>query len=294
MIYNRLRIRILREDQDYYTDFLASKGIDTLQIEDGKDVEDYYNDRDEWIMMDPPEEAGETVDVIFFTESSVDPEELLKDAERPKETVTKDTVDDADYLDRWKEFYEPVFAGNLVVVPSWNEETFDEKTIRIDPGMAFGTGEHETTKICLEMLQDIDIKGRSVLDVGTGSGILAFGAEKLGAGKVLGIDIDETAIRQAEENKKLNDSRAEFITGDLTKDIEDRYDIVLGNLLSHIVLHLSEELPEVLKEEHEIIFSGILETERKKVSEELEERGYRILDHRTEGQWCGIRVRYAG
>lgn len=136
----------------------------------------------------------------------------------------------------WKQYYHPQKLGNrLVVCPSWEEyeKQPEEVIITLDPGMAFGTGSHDTTRLCLEFLEEHCAPGKQVLDVGSGSGILAISSVLLGCDRAVGVEIDPTAVRVAEENSAINhtDDRVQFICGDLVQKVEGVYDIVAPTLL---------------------------------------------------------------
>ena len=158
-------------------------------------------------------------------------------------SVSAKVEDDVLWRDKWKEYFKPTkLSNNIVVKPTWCEYKPNEWdiVIEIDPGMAFGTGTHETTMLCIRMIEKYMHSGYKVLDVGSGSGILSIAAAKLGASDVLGIDIDEDAVRVSNENYELNkvSDRAKAIVGDLTVGVDYKANIVVANLLADIVMKL--------------------------------------------------------
>ena len=202
---------------------------------------------------------------------------------------------DSKWKDKWKEFFKPKeVAPGIVVKPTWEEyeNPGGKKVIEIDPGMAFGTGTHETTSLCIKMLAKYmeGKNGLKVLDVGTGSGILSVAAALLGAEDVLGSDIDPVAVEVAEENIEKNgvEKIARAVTGDLTKGIDYRADIVVANLMADLVMMLSADVKKHLKSGGIFISSGILVEKRDLVKAEIEKNGFRILEIPEDGEWCAI------
>ncbi len=208
-------------------------------------------------------------------------------------TVETSVNDDAEWKDRWKEYFVPTRVSERIVVkPTWREyqRTGDELVIEIDPGMAFGTGTHETTSLSLRMLEKYVTPASRVLDVGTGSGILAIAAVLLGAEDVLGIDIDEDAVRVANENLALNGTadKARAIRGDLTAGVDYKADIVVANLLADLVMRLSPDAGRHLEKGGIYITSGILTSKKAQVAEVVKQSGFDILEVLEDGEWCSI------
>ena len=208
-------------------------------------------------------------------------------------SVSAKVEDDVLWRDKWKEYFKPTkLSNNIVVKPTWCEYEPNEEdiVIEIDPGMAFGTGTHETTMLCIRMIEKYMHGGYKVLDVGSGSGILSIAAAKLGASDVLGIDIDEDAVRVSNENYELNgvSDRAKAIVGDLTVGVDYKANIVVANLLADIVMRLSKDTKRHLEEKGIFITSGIL-TEKSEVVEKcMIECGFEIVEKAILGEWCSI------
>lgn len=202
-------------------------------------------------------------------------------------------VRDEDWAENWKKYYKPFRVGNrLVIKPIWEtyEAGADDLVIEIDPGMAFGNGTHETTSMCLALLEEYITAGCTLLDVGTGSGILAMAAAKLGASYVHAIDLDPMAVRVAMENIKYN-SLETVITvtvGDLLTDMAHQAEVVVANIVADAVILLSKAVRHHLRENGVFISSGIIRDREQDVREALLEAGFCIEEVRYAGEWVAI------
>ena len=215
------------------------------------------------------------------------------DADLGELSVSAKVEDDVLWRDKWKEYFKPTKLSNTIVVkPTWCEYKPSEgdTVIEIDPGMAFGTGTHETTMLCIRMIEKYMQDGFKVLDVGSGSGILSIAAAKLGASDVLGIDIDEDAVRVSNENYELNkvSDKAKAIIGDLTVGVDYKADIVVANLLADIVMRLSKDVTRHLGEKGIFITSGILTEKSEAVENCMKECGFEIVERTELGEWCSL------
>ena len=208
-------------------------------------------------------------------------------------------VCEEDWANSWKAYYKPLRIGQrLVIVPAW--EDYQEKegdlVVRMDPGMAFGTGTHETTRLVIGMLEKYTKPGCRMLDVGTGSGILAICASKLGAKECFAYDIDPMAVRVANEN--IRDSGLANITcevSDLLKsaDRSRPYDLICANLVADIVIRMFPELGPFMDENTVLLASGIITERSRDVIECLEKHGYRVVEQPEENGWCALAVKRA-
>lgn len=200
-------------------------------------------------------------------------------------------VNQEDWETSWKKYYHPLDIGNrLAICPSWEDYKTDRTVLKLDPGMAFGTGTHETTNLCLEVL-DREIKGgERVLDVGTGSGILGIGAILLGAKDVEGVDIDPTAVKVAKENAQLNGVADKFTikVGDLAEQASGKYNIIVANIVANAVMMLSEVIPQFLADDGLYITSGIIDTRKDEVVECLKKLGFNIKTIHEKNGWVCI------
>ncbi len=208
-------------------------------------------------------------------------------------------IDEEDWAEAWKQHYHPVRIGKRVVIrPLWIEMELapDDVEIALDPGMAFGTGTHPTTQLCLEALEDLIVPGAQVLDLGTGSGILAVGAAKLGAAHVLALDNDPVAVDVAIENIAQN-GVAEHITvqeGSLETVITSarRFDLIVVNILARIIIAMCDyHLGDTVRPGGKAIFSGIIEDQAGDVEAALRKTGLTPYHRRQQGDWVAIEAR---
>lgn len=210
-------------------------------------------------------------------------------------SISSKEVADKDWNTAWQKYYHVIaFSRHLAIVPEWEDYQpvfSDQKLIRLDPGLAFGTGGHTTTQLVLLAMERALIKPMSVLDVGTGSGILAIAASKLGASHVLGTDISDEAVTAAKENIALNDvDNIDVRKANLLKDIDDKYDLIVANILADILLELIPDLDSHLNEEGKVIFSGIDYLQLPKIEKALAENGFEIKMKMQEGRWIGLLI----
>ena len=322
MKYTAFEVRGTSAGLEMITAIMMNHGIDYISIDDPEDMEDILNKKNEygWDYID--DELKENLDrepvlsVYFDEEQDLNIIDVLKaDIEKLKQDVaegaygesfdggslevTVSVSDDSQWKDKWKEFFHPsIITERLVVKPSWEEYRAepDDLVIEIDPGMAFGTGTHETTSLCMKLMEKYfgefgeNVK---VLDVGCGSGILSIAASLLGAGEVLGVEIDKDAVQVARENVQLNkcDDNVRVIEGDLTKGIDFKGDIIVANLMADLVMMLSKSAREHLEDGGIFISSGILADKEKVVSEAITDAGFTIEEVMVDGEWCAIAAR---
>lgn len=203
-------------------------------------------------------------------------------------------IDNQDWKNNWKDFYETQEIGEKIVIkPTW--ESYDNKDnrhiIELDPGMAFGTGGHETTRMCLLHLQKYLKVGNNVIDVGCGSGILSIASKMLGADKVIGCDLDKSVVDISKENAKLNRANVEFVESDLFSNINIKANLVIANIVAEIIVLLIKDLNDYLFSDGIFICSGIIKDKSYLVEESLIENAYEILEKTEENNWISIVAR---
>lgn len=205
-------------------------------------------------------------------------------------------VEQADWENGWKKYYHAVNVGpRLTVCPSWEEPPTGRTVLRLDPGMAFGTGTHETTRLCAALLEEYVRPGCTVLDVGCGSGILAICASKLGAASCFACDIDPNAVRIASENAALN--RTPNVTcavSDLLAGVPDaQFDVCVANIVADVIIRMASDIGAFMKPDGVLIVSGIIEERAGEVTRVLAENGFALADSRRENGWFAGVVRRA-
>ena len=198
-----------------------------------------------------------------------------------------------DWATAWKKYYHPTKVGErLVVCPTWEEyeENENEVVMRLDPGMAFGTGTHDTTRLCMQLLEEHVTNDTQLLDIGTGSGILSVAAALLGAKHCIGCDIDLLAVRTAKENAALNkvDDITAFVCGDLAEKVSGTFDTICANIVADVIIRLSPDIPALLKEDGVFIASGIIEERADDVIAALDDIGFVCTDRRDSGGWVAL------
>ena len=205
--------------------------------------------------------------------------------------VDAEAVREEDWANNWKKYFKPLPVGDkLLICPSW--ETADNpdnrKLLSIDPGMAFGTGGHDTTRLVLETLERHITDGCDFLDIGCGSGILSIAACLLGAGRALGVDIDALAVRTAKENGELNgltEPKYTILKGDLAKDVTGKYPVIAANIVADAIIALSPAVPALLADGGVYIVSGIIDSREQDVLTALADCGFAVVERHAHGGW---------
>ena len=203
--------------------------------------------------------------------------------------VDHEKMHEEDWANTWKQYYKPSKVGEKIVVkPIWEEyEAIEnELVVDLDPGMAFGTGTHETTRMCIQALERYVKEESTVFDVGCGSGILAIAAAKLGAKLAVGVDLDPVAVESSIENVGYNNlSNIEILHGNLVEVIDEKADIVVANILAEIICILTDDVKRVLKDGGIFITSGIIHDRVDMVCEKLEATGFEVIEKNRDGEW---------
>lgn len=212
------------------------------------------------------------------------------DAEKIPYTISTGGVKESDWADNWKQFFKVTEVGErLVIRPTWEAYTpaKDKVVLNIDPGAAFGTGTHATTRSCLQLLEKNIRPAQDMLDVGCGSGILSIAALLLGAKQAVGVDIDPLAVKVAGENAAMNDvaDKAHFICGNLADEVQGQFDVICANIVADVVMTLTPDVPRFLKPGGVFIVSGIIDLRGQEVVDCLSKNGFRIIEKIEQENW---------
>ena len=204
---------------------------------------------------------------------------------------------DEDWQDEWKKYFHTVnITDNIVIKPSWDEyePSDNEIVVEIDPGLAFGTGTHETTSLCVEFLEKYAQNKKKLLDIGCGSGILMLIGKKLGVEKVVGIDIDEKVNDVVLENFSKNGINENFqvIIGNLVDDVNEKYDLVVSNILVDVLEKLLEDIEKILEKDATVIFSGILNEKEEAFSKKAKNYNLKQIDRKEKNNWVSLVFKY--
>lgn len=323
MKWTKFRIKTVTDAEDIIISSLYDIGLEGAQIEDkvpltAWEKEQMFVD----ILPDCPEDDGIAY-LSFFVEENENGELLLEDVVTTKAEILKkveeeledirsfmeigegtievEETEDIDWINNWKQFFHQFYIDDLLVVPSWEEvsETDrDKKILHIDPGTAFGTGMHETTQLCIRQLKKYITPETELLDVGTGSGILAIISLMYGIRHAVGTDLDPCAIEATRENMQANQIRPEqfeVFIGNIISDKEvqdwagyECYDIVVANILADVLVPLTPVIMNHLKPGGIYITSGIIDDKEKTVTEAVEAAGLTVLEVTYQGEWVSV------
>ena len=295
---------------DFISGMLMDHGISGTMIVDRADIPDPGRPHGYWEIVDPKllDSMPPDVEVHAWIEESTDSSSLLSDLRKNLDLVRSShpeygtlimdrrSVSDNEWTDVWKKYYKPFYAADhLVVKPTWEDfsPAPGDRIIEIDPGMAFGSGTHETTGMCIAMLEDTICGGERIIDVGTGSGILAIAAGLLGAGHVLAIDIDPDAVRVAAENVAHNglDRIIDVQQGNLLDHVDEVCDICVANIISDVIISFAKPLMKHIAPGGLFLCSGIVRERSGEVAAALKDAGYEILKTEYRGEWTAFMSR---
>lgn len=290
--------KVTKEISDIFYDF----GVTGLKIEEPmkhKNPLDFYKNEKEFLMVDHAVSAYFPLNFYAEKRKQVITERFQQEfGEREDMVYTIDfyEYDEEDYQNSWKKYLFPEkVSSKFVVKPTWREyePQGDELIIELDPGRAFGTGSHPTTSLCLKLMEENIKEGDSVIDVGTGSGILMIAANRLGASEVYGTDIDELAVESANENLELNGiTDAKVYLGNLVSVVNGKkFDVVVANILADVLLILLNDISKVVKEGGLVIFSGIIDEKCELLKKEVEALGMEILEIKADKEWRAMLIK---
>lgn len=287
------------EEIDLRCEQLQALGADSFVIESEEDFKDFLeNNHQYWDYVDKELEdkfSGVSRIKCYLTDDEAG-QAALKCMRAAYPELSASYVQDSDWENNWREYYKPLEIGEkLVVVPEWEAVPDDGRTsLRLDPGLIFGTGSHATTRMCLMALEKLVRPGAKVLDLGCGSGILGIGALVLGAGSCLGCDIDPKAPDVVMSNAALNGiggDKLRACAGDIIADASLRrdfgggYDMVLANIVADVIIPLSRCVPGFMADDGVFITSGIIDGRQDEVAAAIEAAGLKIVDHLCQEEW---------
>ena len=312
MDWLELKIDTSHAGLDAVTDMLEQQGVTGVMIDDEADFQSFLeNNRQYWDYVDDDLLAQKkgVSRVTFYLERNEDAYGTVAAVRMAMSALKKDhpeyapllltmaDVADEDWENNWKQFYKPMEIGSrLLVVPEW-EEAADPTRVKLvlNPGLTFGTGSHDTTQLCMMALEDAVKPGDKLLDMGTGSGILAIAAAMLGADVQTIVDIDENCLKTAHENAEKNHVEiGRGLCGDalrdpkLAEDIGGGYDVIVANIVADVIIGMSPMFADKLVKGGTLICSGILNERAEEVRAALEKSGFTILSHEKSDDWSAF------
>lgn len=307
MKWSEIVIHTTHEATEAVANILHESGASGVIIEDSVEPDRIHEDRfGEIYELDKNDFPSDGVLVKAYLPVNSFLIETMKDIEQSignlasfgldvgKNSIQTNEVDDEDWATAWKKYYHPVkISGRFTIVPTWEEYEpveSDELIIELDPGMAFGTGTHPTTVLCVQALEKYVRPGNTVVDVGTGSGVLSIGAALLGASSVHALDLDHVAVTAAKENVELNkvESIVEVTHGNLLESIKIQPDIIVANILADVIISFSADAYTLLPEKGLFIASGIIGQKRDLVKNDLISKGFEIIESVLMEDWVAI------
>ena len=294
MKYIEMIINTSKDKKDIIEGILFDYGIYTSEEVSSHLVEELDQDEKDWDFIDYPllNSDKEIFAIKVYPENTDDAEKIKAELEEKSLGQARiEEKDDEDWANNWKKYYKPLEIGeSLAIVPEWEEYESNRKIIKINPGMAFGTGTHESTYMCLELLEKYVKEGDEIFDIGCGSGILAIAALKLGAKRALAIDIDDKCIDASHENAKLNDveDKMEIKKGNLLDVVKGRADLIVSNIIAEIIVDEIKNLKKHMDPGGIFITSGIIKERRQMVIDALRENNFEIIDEIEKNNWLAI------
>ena len=317
MKWTRIQIKTITDAEDIIISTLYDIGLEGAQIEDKIPLTPLEKEQ-MFVDIMPQAESDDGIAYLsFFVEqdSDVDIDELVEQVKQELEdlkmfmdigegTITISETEDLDWINNWKQFFHQFYIDDILVVPSWEEikeEDKDKMILHIDPGTAFGTGMHETTQLCIRQLRKFITPETVLLDVGTGSGILAILSLMFGAKSAVGTDLDPCAVEAVRENSEVNGIDSEKFTmmiGNIIteKEVQDKvgyecYDIVVANILADVLVPLTPVIVNQMKKGGIYITSGIIDDKEETVVEAVKAAGLEVLEVTYQGEWVSVTAR---
>lgn len=326
MKWMKFKIKTVTQAEDIIISTLYDIGLEGAQIEDKVPLTAWEKEQMFVDILPVTAEDDGVAYLSFFVEEKedgslklngeiTDRESILKQVERELDelrdfmdigegTISVDETEDIDWINNWKEFFHQFYIDDLLVIPSWEdvkEEDKNKKILHIDPGTAFGTGMHETTQLCIRQIKKYVTPDTMLLDVGSGSGILAIIALMYGARGAVGTDLDPCALEAVKQNMDANGIREEDFTmmiGNIIteKEIQDKvgyvcYDIVVANILADVLVLLTPVIVAQMKKGGIYITSGIIKEKEETVVKAVREAGLEVVEITYQGEWVSVTAR---
>ncbi|WP_394522989.1 50S ribosomal protein L11 methyltransferase [Lacrimispora sp. JR3] len=318
MKWKKFTLTTTTEAVDLISSMFDEIGIEGIEIEDNTPLTEAET---KGMFIDilpelPPDEGIAKVSFYLDPDSDINIDEMLKRVNEGLSelsmftdlgacTIESSETEDKDWINNWKQYFKPFTVDDILIKPTWEEvpkEHEDKLLIEIDPGTAFGTGQHETTQLCIRQLKKYVTPETKLLDVGTGSGILGITGLKLGAKEVFGTDLDENAIVAVKENMEANGiapEKFQVLKGNIIDDEEvqkkagfEAYDVVVANILADIIILLQKEIPIHMKKGAIFITSGIINMKEEAVKKAFaENQAFELVEITYQGEWVSVTVR---
>lgn len=313
MDWIEVTISTTSEGTDIVSQILYDVGVAGVVIEDPSDILSFSSEPGDWDYVDEDLISNLDEDVLvrgYLGEDDTLHDKLQYIRERIQGLLEDKSdidigpggvellsVSEEDWAESWKKHFKPRKVGERIVIkPTWEgySKEDEEIVIEIDPGMAFGTGTHETTTLCIQMLEKYVEPSYTVLDMGCGTGILAIASVLLGADRTLAVDIDKNAVDIARENSRINnvEDKIDVVHGDLLADVEGRFDIVVSNIIADVIIELSHDIGKFMKRDGIFIASGIILDRLDEVRAALKDNGFDEIEYIILGEWAIVVSRH--
>lgn len=300
--WQEVTVHVHRDAQEAVSNLLIETGSQGVAISDSAD---YIGQKDRFGELYPEVVQSDMVAITAYYPGQTDLSDLtvtINDhlaelaafgLQTGQVVLDSQELAEEDWADNWKKYYEPArITHDLTIVPSWTdyEPSAGEKIIKLDPGMAFGTGTHPTTKMSLFALEQVLRGGETVIDVGTGSGVLSIASSLLGAKEIYAYDLDDVAVRVAQENIDLNQGTGNIhvAAGDLLKGVTQEAHVIVANILADILVHLTDDAYRLVKKEGYLIMSGIISDKLEMVMTSATRAGFFLETHMIQGEWNAL------
>lgn len=297
--WQELSVVVNREAQEAVANILVESGSQGVAIEDSAD---YLGPVGKYGELFPEVEQSDMIKITAYYPESMAIEAIKSEVSQAirqlpdfglktgQMSLSHHELAEADWAENWKRYYQPTrISHDLTIVPSWTDyqPSQGEKIIKLDPGMAFGTGTHPTTKMSLYALEQVLRGGETVLDVGTGSGVLSIASSLLGAKAIYAYDLDDVAVRVAQENIALNPDMGNIhvATGNLLEGVDQEADVIVANILADILVNLTDDAYRLVKDEGYLILSGIIAEKLDLVLEAAYSSGFLLETQMMQGEW---------